>query len=138
MHLATVKKLAPSSLGLAAAALRFLYQVTLKKEGAVKEIPFPKAPVKLPVILSRQEVSRFLQSVASPKHRTILTTIYATGLRISEATHLKVTDIDSQRMIIRVEGKGRKDRYRHAFAQTPASPVHLWEGGASPILALPC
>jgi integrase/recombinase XerD len=112
VHLATVKKLAPSSCCLVAGALRFLYRVTLKKEWTVDEIPMPKKPLKLPVILSRQEVTRFLESIVSPKHRTILTTIYATGLRISEATHLRPTDIDSQRMVIRVrQGKGQKDRY---------------------------
>jgi integrase/recombinase XerD len=64
------------------------------------------------VILSREEVAHFLESIASLKHRTILMTAYAAGLRVTEATRLKVTDIDSQRMMIRVEqGKNRKDRY---------------------------
>ena len=71
-----------------------------------------KRPFKLPVILSREEVMHFLDSIANRKHRAILMTAYAAGLRISEATHLKVTDIDSQRMMLRVDqGKGRKDRY---------------------------
>jgi integrase/recombinase XerD len=106
------KKLSTSSLRSTAAALRFLYKVTLKKDWAVEEIPIPKMPHTLPVILSRQEVIRFLESIKNLKHRTVLTACYAAGLRISEATRLKVTDIDSQRMIIRVEqGKGRKDRY---------------------------
>jgi len=64
------------------------------------------------VILSREEVGRFLEAVGNLKHRTLLMTCYAAGLRISEATHLKVTDVDSQRMVLRVEqGKGQKDRY---------------------------
>jgi integrase/recombinase XerD len=72
----------------------------------------PKKPFKLPVVLSPEEVTRFLASVANLKHRTILMTTYGAGLRISEATHLKVTDVDSQRMVIRVDqGKGNKDRY---------------------------
>jgi len=72
----------------------------------------PKRPFKLPVILSREEVMHFLDSVDSLKHRTILMTAYAAGLRVSEAIHLKVTDIDSQRMTLRVDqSKGRKDRY---------------------------
>ena len=72
----------------------------------------PKRPFKLPVILSREEVMHFLDSIDSLKHRAILMTAYAAGLRVSEATHLKVTDIDSQRMMLRVDqGKGRKDRY---------------------------
>ena len=72
----------------------------------------PKRPFKLPVILSREEVLHFLDSVDSVKHRAILMKAYAAGLRVSEVTHLKVTDIDSQRMMLRVDqGKGRKDRY---------------------------
>jgi site-specific recombinase XerD len=75
-------------------------------------IPLPKKPFKLPVILSREEVAHFLESIASRKHRTILMTAYAAGLRVSEVTRLKITDIDSQRMMIRVDqGKGHKDRY---------------------------
>jgi site-specific recombinase XerD len=72
----------------------------------------PKQPFKLPVILSPEEVLHFLESVESMKHRVILTAAYAAGLRVSEATHLKVTDIDSKRMMLRVDqGKCRKDRY---------------------------
>src|SRR5437867_10754816 len=68
-------------------------------------------PITLPVVLSPEEVLQFLESVPHIKHRTILTTCYAAGLRISEAVHLKPSDIDSQRMVIRVEqGKGQKDR----------------------------
>src|SRR5450631_2838079 len=71
----------------------------------------PRLPFKLPVILSPEEVIHFLESVASLKHRTILTIAYAAGLRVSEATKVKVTDIDSQRMILRVDqGKGNVDR----------------------------
>ena len=71
-------------------------------------IPTPKKPQKLPIVLSREEVLQFLGSVRSIKHRTILTTCYAAGLRVSEAVCLKVTDIDSERMVIRVEqGKGQ-------------------------------
>ena len=93
------------------AALRFLYSKTLKRPWTVEAIPYPKRPQKLPVILSQEEVARFLDAVSSLKHRTLLSTIYACGLRASEATHLKVQDIDSQRKIIHVQqGKGNKDR----------------------------
>jgi len=93
--------------------LRFLYKVSLKKDWSFEDvIPAPKKPQKLPVILSPEEVLHFLGCVAGTKHRAILTTCYAAGLRISEATHLKPAHIDSQRMVIRVEqGKGQKDRY---------------------------
>lgn len=112
LYLTQTRMLAPSSIGLATGALRFLYKVTLKRDWAVEEIPMPKRPFRLPVILSREEVMHFLESVYSLKHRTLLTTAYAAGLRVSEATHLKVADIDSQRMMLRVDqGKGRKDRY---------------------------
>src|SRR5438093_4693314 len=75
-------------------------------------IPAPKKAQKLPVVMSQEEVLHFLGCVASTKHRAILTTCYAAGLRISEAIHLKPANIDSQRMVIQVEqGKGQKDRY---------------------------
>ena len=112
VHLTKTCKLAPGSVSIATAALRFLYKVTLKREWVPDDIPMPKKPFKLPVVLSPEEVMHFLGCVDSLKHRTILTTAYATGLRVSEATHLKVTDIDSQRMMLRVDqGKGSRDRY---------------------------
>ena len=112
VYLTETRMLSPSSVSVATGALRFLYKVTLKRDWAVDEIPMPKRPFKLPVILSREEVMQFLDSIRGIKHRAILVTAYAAGLRISEVTHLKVTDIDSQRMMLRVDqGKGRKDRY---------------------------
>jgi site-specific recombinase XerD len=102
-----------SSYSLAVCGLRFLYTTTLKREWQIQgEIPFPRQPRKLPVVLSREEVAEFLASIENLKHRTILTTIYAAGLRLGEAVHLKIEDIDSRRMMIRVcQGKGKKDRY---------------------------
>ncbi len=113
VYLTNEKKLSPGSILIAVAALRFLYKVTLKKEWTFEDvIPTPKKPQKLPIILSPEEVLNFLGSVQSVMHRVILTTCYAAGLRISECVCLKPTDIDSQRMVIRVEqGKGQKDRY---------------------------
>jgi site-specific recombinase XerD len=113
VYLTNERRLASSSIQIAIAALRFLYRITLKKEWAFTEvIPSPKAAAKLPIVLSPDEVRRFLACVDSVKHRAILTSCYAAGLRISEAVCLKVTDIDSQRMVIRVaQGKGQKDRY---------------------------
>jgi site-specific recombinase XerD len=111
IYLLNVRKLSPESIGIAASALRFLYKVTLKRDWAVEEIPLPKQPSKLPVILSREEVLHFLECIASLKHRTILMVAYAGGLRVTEATRLKVNDIDSQRMVLRIDqGKGQKDR----------------------------
>src|SRR5438552_2049574 len=102
-YLVMDRHLAAISVGPAAAALRFLYRVTLKRDWRPEDIPMPKKPFKLPVVLSPEEVTLFLASVGNLKHRTILMTIYAAGLRISEATHLKVTDVDSQRMVLRVD-----------------------------------
>lgn len=112
VYLTNEKKLAPSSIIIAVAALRFLYKVTLRKDWCLEEIiPTPKKPQKLPNVLSQEEVLRFLACVRNIKHRTILTTCYAAGLRVSEAICLKVTDIDSERMVIRIrQGKGQKDR----------------------------
>jgi len=113
VYLTNDKKLAPGSVLIAVAALRFLYKVTLKKDWRFDEIiPAPKKPQTLPVVLSPEEVVQFLDSVASRKHRVILTTCYAAGLRVSEAVRLTLPAIDSARMVVRVEqGKGQKDRY---------------------------
>ena len=112
VHLLEERKLAAGSLSVVAAALRFLSKITLRRPWNDDDIPMPKRPLKLPIVLSPQEVVRFLASVASTKHRTILTTIYASGLRVSEAVALRPADIDSSRMVVRVDqGKGRKDRY---------------------------
>jgi len=112
IYLTIEKKLAPSSILIAVAALRFLYKVTLKQPWAIAEIPTPKKPQTLPVVLSREEVAQFLESIRHLRHQAMLTLCYAAGLRISEVTHLKVADIDSQRMVLRVDqGKGHKDRY---------------------------
>jgi len=113
VYLTNEKKLAPGSVLIAVAALRFLYKVSLKKDWIFEEIiPAPKKPQTLPVVLSPEEVLQFLECVCNTKHRTILTTCYAAGLRISEAVRLTLPDIDSARMVIRVDqGKGRKDRY---------------------------
>jgi site-specific recombinase XerD len=112
VHLLEERKLAAGSLSVAAAALRFLYKITLRRPWNDDDIPMPKRPLKLPIVLSPEEVVRFLACVASTKHRAILTTIYASGLRVSEAVQLRPADIDSSRMVLRVDqGKGRKDRY---------------------------
>src|SRR6516164_495666 len=113
VYLTNEKKLVVSSILTAVSALRFLYKVTLHRDWCFEDIiPAPKKPQKLPIVLSPEEVLQFLSSVQSIKHRTILTTCYAAGLRISEAVRLKVADIDSKRMVIRVEqGKNQKDRY---------------------------
>ena len=107
------EKLASSSIKVAVAALRFLYRAALGRPCDFDDVvPTPKNPQHLPVVLSPAEVVHFLGFILNIKHRTILTTCYAAGLRTSQAVHLKPIAIDRQRMVIRVErSKGRKDRY---------------------------
>ena len=92
-------------------ALKFLYRVTLGREWVVEKVACPKAPKTLPVVLSQDEMARFLDALQNPKHRALLMTAYAGGLRLSEVARLRVEDIDSARMVIHVrQGKGHKDR----------------------------
>jgi site-specific recombinase XerD len=120
LHLVQEKKLAWGTYKQALAALRYLYRWVLDGPEVVEDIRCPRPERRLPVVLSFGEVQRFFAAVASFKHRMILMTAYAAGLRIAEATHLKVSDIDSERMVIRVcQGKRKKDRY------TILSPVLL-------------
>lgn len=112
LHLVHERHLSWSTFNQAVCALRFLYRVTLNRDWAIAHIPFPRTERKLPVVLSPAELLQFLNSIRSLKYRTILMTAYGAGLRLSEVTHLRVSDIDSQRMVIRVrQGKGRTDRY---------------------------
>ena len=93
-------------------ALRFLFMVTLRKPDLVLHMPFVREPRRLPVVLSPEEVARLLEAAPGLKYKAALSVAYGAGLRASEVVSLKVADIDSARMVIRVEqGKGRKDRY---------------------------
>ena len=93
-------------------ALRFLYGTTLGMKDVAGQIPLARKEDTLPTVLSRDEVLRFLKAIPDLKMRTICTTIYAAGLRVSEVVALTAVDIDSQRMVIQIrQGKGRKDRY---------------------------
>ena len=92
--------------------LRFFFKVTLGRPDLVERTAFVHEPRKLPVVLSPEEVARFLDAAPTLKYKAALSVAYGAGLRVSEVVALKVSDIDSQRMVIRVEqGKGRKDRY---------------------------
>ena len=94
------------------AGIKFLYTTTLNREEVVERIHYPKAQKTLPVVLDLAEIKSLLSVVENLKHRALLTITYSSGLRVSEAAKLKVTDIDSKRMMVRVQqGKGRKDRY---------------------------
>src|SRR5260370_3357908 len=105
------RKLSPNSVTRHLAALRFFYIKTLKRSWSIAETPYPKWVFHLPTILSQEEVTQLIDAALTPYHRTLLMTLYATGARRAELSHLKVTDIDSQRMVIRIQGgKGRKER----------------------------
>jgi len=112
LYLIQERKLAWSSCNVAAQGLRFFYRVTLKKSEAQFAIPHARQPQKLPQILAREEIEALFQKTINPKHRAILMVAYGAGLRLNEIRHLKLSDIDSARMTLRVEqGKGAKDRY---------------------------
>lgn len=112
LYLIQERKLAWSSCNIALQGMKFFYCTTLKRSAAEFAIPSPRQPQKLPQILAPEEVARIIERTVNPKHRIILMTAYATGLRVSELCHLKIVDIDSARMTGRVEqGKGAKDRY---------------------------
>ena len=93
------------------AALRFFYVKTLRRAWSLADTPYPKKAHHLPTVLSREEVAQLLRAARAPRQRILLMTLYATGARRSELTHLKISDIDSQRMVVHIRGgKGRKDR----------------------------
>lgn len=111
VHLFRDRKLAASTVEGRAAALRFLFVKTLRRPYLPDQIPFPKRPRRLPVVLSPEEVALLIDSAKNLMHRAILMTLYATGLRRAELCRLRVADIDSDRMMIHVrEGKGGRDR----------------------------
>ena len=104
-------KLAPNTVTQRLAALRFFYVQVLKRGWSVAETPYPKKVLHLPQVLSQDEVARLIDAAEFPFHRILLMTLYATGARRAEVAHLKISDIDSQRMVIHIRGgKGRKDR----------------------------
>lgn len=112
IHLLYERKLALGTVENNISALRFLYKRTLKRRDlAFDDLPFPKQPRTLPTVLSQDEVTRLIEAAASRMHRMLLMLLYATGMRRTEASLLKVRDIDSQRMVIHIQrGKGLRDR----------------------------
>ena len=111
VHLFRDRRLAPSTVEGRSSALRFLFVKTLRRAYLPDQIPFPKRTRRLPIVLSPEEVALLIDSAKNLMHRTILMTLYATGLRRAELCRLKVADIDSDRMMIHVrEGKGGRDR----------------------------
>jgi len=113
LFLATNRRLKWSTFNLYVCAFRFFYRQVLRIPWDVRvEIPYQRTGKRLPVVLSGEEVVKLLDAANTLKHRAILMALYSAGLRVSEALHLRPADIDSQRMMIRIDqGKGRKDRY---------------------------
>ena len=111
LHLASSGAHTPKING-TVSALRFFFRVTLKQAAIIEHTQFVREPRKLPVVLSPEEVARLLNAAPGLKYKAALSVAYGAGLRAAEVVSLKIGDIDSQRMVIRVEqGKGRKDRY---------------------------
>jgi len=119
-HLFQAKKLAPATVSQYVSALRFLFVKTLRRHFLAEYIPFPKSRKRLPTVLSPEEVIRLIDAACNLYHRTLLMTLYSTAIRRAELCRLKVQDIDSQRMMIRInQGKGGRDR------EVPLSPTLL-------------
>jgi integrase/recombinase XerD len=149
LYLHLDEKRATSTCNVAAAALRFLYHRTLGQPHTGFDVPMARQPSKLPHVLSREEVSRLLSCTAFLKHRALFLTTYSAGLRVSEVVRLRPSDIDSGRMLIRVEqGKGAKDRLtllspqlleelRDYWLRVRPGPLFLFPGrdGRSPVRA---
>jgi site-specific recombinase XerD len=120
VYLLRDRKLAANTVKQRVAAVRFFFVRTLKRPYLREDIPYPKAPRRLPVVLSQEEVARLIDAASNLSHRAMLMTLYSTGLRRAEMVRLKVSDIDSQRMVMHVhQGKGSKDR------DVPLSPKLL-------------
>lgn len=119
-HLFRTKKLAPATVSQYVSALRFLFVKTLRRHFLAEYIPFPKSRKRLPTVLSPEEVTRLIDAACNLYHRTLLMTLYSTAARRAELCRLKVQDIDSQRMMLRInQGKGGRDR------EVPLSPKLL-------------
>ena len=144
-------KFSSNTVGLRLATLRFFYIQVLKRNWSIAETPYPKKVFHLPQILSQEEVARLIDAAEQPFHRILLMTLYATGARRAEAAHLKVSDIDSKRMVVHIrEGKGGKDRdvmlspklleelrtYWRGLRRKPTDwlfPGNRWHTGSHPV-----
>ena len=137
VHLAS-QGVAWGSLNQVVCALRFFYGVTLGQETIPERIVYARAPRKLPTVLGGDEIVRFLESVSSLKARVALTAAYAAGLRVSEVVTLKVSDIDSGRMVMRIEhGKGGKERYAMLSAPLLGILRSYWRMARPPLYLFP-
>jgi integrase/recombinase XerD len=145
------RKLAPNTMIQRIAALRFFFVATLRRPWSIAETPYPRKTFRLPKVLSVEQVAKLIDAAPTLFYRVVLMTLYATGLRRAELAHLKVGDIDKERMVIHVKGgKGRKDRdvmlspkllgelkrYLHSLRRPPEVwlfPGNRWHTGKRPI-----
>ena len=138
LHLVQERKVSWTTFNQTVCGLRFLYRTTLPRPWPVTMIPFGKRPKKLPAVLGADEVDRLLQCVRCLKHRTLLLTLYAAGLRLSEATALTIPDIDSQRMLLRIAcGKGNKERLVPLSPRLLTALREYWKEVRSPKYLFP-
>ena len=144
-------KFSPNTVSQRLGALRFFYIKVLKKNWSVAETPYPRKVIRLPEILSPEEVARLIDAAELPFYRILLMTLYGTGARRTEAAHLKVGDIDSRRMVVHIHGgKGNRDRdvmlsqtlldalrgYWRGLRRKPTEwlfPGNRWHTGSRPI-----
>jgi integrase/recombinase XerD len=132
------KKVSWSTFNQSLCALRFFYGTTLGRKDYVKRLQFGKKPKRVPVVLSREEVLKFLQCILPRKQRMLLTTMYATGMRVGEAVQLGVNDIDSKRMTILVSrGKGNKQRLVPLSPKLLAELRLFWQTHRNPVWLFP-
>jgi site-specific recombinase XerD len=137
LHLSTVKKIARASHTIALCGIKFFYQQTLGREWTVLDVARPKRQKKLPVVLSRSEVWRILDHVRNAVYRACLTTIYACGLRLMEGACLQVPDVDGDRKLLHIHGKGGKDRYVPLPEGTLVLLREYWRTTRNPLWLFP-
>ena len=132
LHLTLERRVSRSMATIALCATKFLFQNTLRRDWPSLKLLRPPRERKVPVVLSRQEVQQILSSVRVALYRVCLLTIYSCGLRLNEGRCLRVSDVDSGRMVLHIHGKGSKDRYVPLPQRTLAELRDLWRGHRSP------
>ncbi len=138
LHLTQERKVAFATFNQALNAVRFFFNEVLKRPFVLEGLHYQRPPARLPVVLSAEEVLRLLESAEGLRDRALLETAYATGMRVSEVVRLHLSDIDSQRMVIRVEqGKGRKDRYVMLSASLLETLRQYWRASKSKVFLFP-
>ena len=137
LWMTTEKHYARATVTIALCAIKFFFEKTLGKSFTTLQLARPMPERKLPVVLSRDEVKRILGCVRIPLYRACLSTIYACGLRLTEGSRLQVGDVDGQRLLLRVRGKGNKDRYVPLVEPTLRRLREFWKTHRSPVWLFP-